>query len=409
VPNTTTNQDRTVCTKGSDHIAVADTPDYCRVPEDNSVQPFPNQVATTELKAGATWRTFIDQQKVWTRAGLLGPPSDPAHAGVNGGVNSNTYRGEASAYEYSPDVYAEGDQLVRCYDRTNQNNENTRGTVLYDVKKLFKEAGLKLPKQCRFLYPDKATFGSNASDKKYERLRGMAPRPTVPDPTEGDYPFREVDPATNKLQENGTNINPQPAKIYTVDINGRALRIIVPESGTSLELGSGQSTRLFTPTVPQIVSSLQLLDRSVLDQIDNVIVSPIRKPGDGDTRAGADTSQRTITFFPLTNNPGQRGVHAMTIHEGGHAFAQSQRFYVPGEGTLTNKWKAAMEADRMRPSQYACETMGEDFAEAYLMYKLTKGTPCEDYARYLYPNRYRVLDETFATPPAPAPAPGGTP
>lgn len=407
--NTTTNQDRTVCTRGSGHVAVADTPDYCRMPEDKSVQAFPNQIATTQLAAGATWRTFIDQEKVWTKAGLLGPPSDPAHAGTGGGIHSNTYRGDASAYEYSPDVYAEGNQLVRCYDRTEQNEKNTKGTVLYDVEKLFEETGLTLPKGCEFLRADKATFGSNAPDVNYEDLREDAKRPDVPKPTEEDYKFRKIDPQTKKLEEIGTDA--RPAKVYTVDIKGRVLRIILPKSGSSPEHGSGKPTRLFTPSVPQIVSSLQLLDRPVLDQIDEVVVSPIRKPGEDDARAGADTGKRIMTFFPLLQRPGDKGVHATTIHEGGHAFAHSKRFYVPGEGTLTNRWKAAMEADRMRPSHYACETMGEDFAEAYLMYKLTKNTPCEDYARYFYPNRYQVLDEEFGTPSATSPAapPGGAP
>jgi hypothetical protein len=124
------NHRRFVCTKGTPHVAVSRAPDLCFVPGNPVAQPFPNHVETNKLAKGATTSTFIAGQPIWTKAGELGPPSEPAHAGVNKGKKSGTYRGEATASTYSKDLFAEGEPVVRSFDRTKQNHDNTHGEVI---------------------------------------------------------------------------------------------------------------------------------------------------------------------------------------------------------------------------------------------------------------------------------------
>jgi RHS repeat-associated protein len=124
------NQDKEIATQGSSHEAVATAPDLCRVPGVPPPVPFPNHVPSARLSAGATVRTTIGGAPIWTSAGQLGPPSEPAHAGVGGGVQSGTYRAEAKAITYSRDVLAEGNPVVRTGDRTTHNHGNTVGLVV---------------------------------------------------------------------------------------------------------------------------------------------------------------------------------------------------------------------------------------------------------------------------------------
>jgi len=131
-----TNNGRTVATKGTDHIAAAIAPDVCYVQKKK--KDFPNWVASTQLKKGQTTTVFIDKHPIWTSIGELGPLSEPAHEGRQGGVVSKTYRFEAMAVSYSSDLFKQGNPVVRTEDLTSQNHENTVGRVVegMDLKQL---------------------------------------------------------------------------------------------------------------------------------------------------------------------------------------------------------------------------------------------------------------------------------
>jgi len=129
MPDTVTNASRTIATQGSDHNAIATAPDVCKIPGGIPV-PFPNFIPTKRAGAGKTTNTFIAQQPIVLDRTMIGPPSNPAHPGVLGGVKSGTYRFEAQATSYSKDVFAEKGALVRSFDRTTQNHRNTTGFVL---------------------------------------------------------------------------------------------------------------------------------------------------------------------------------------------------------------------------------------------------------------------------------------
>ena len=133
-----TNAGRTVANKGSDHIAAAIAPDRCYVGK--KAKDFSNWVRSTELKKGQTTTVFIDKHAIWTSIGELGPLSEPAHAGKNGGVVSKTYRFEAKAISYSRDLYYENNLAVRTNDLTSQNHDNTVGRVVEGMSRLQLEA-----------------------------------------------------------------------------------------------------------------------------------------------------------------------------------------------------------------------------------------------------------------------------
>jgi hypothetical protein len=156
MPDTVSNQNRTVVHKGSTHTAVATEPDVCKVPP-GIPTPFENTVPSTRLTSNTTTQTFIQNNVICIQGTYIGPLSDSAHAGVLGGVTSSTYRMEAEATSWSRDVLAEGKGVVRTNDTTTQNHGNTSGIVV---------AG--------FLVAAEQGFESLASKKcRIEPLRGV--------------------------------------------------------------------------------------------------------------------------------------------------------------------------------------------------------------------------------------------
>lgn len=128
--DTTGNQDLTIATNGTTHVAMTmGATDVCKLPNNTPV-PFPNFIASKGNVQAGTTNTFIAKQSVWIERSNLGPTSDPAHAGVNKGVASGTYRGIAKATSWSKDVQMEGMFVVRTGDPTTQNNANTTGSVM---------------------------------------------------------------------------------------------------------------------------------------------------------------------------------------------------------------------------------------------------------------------------------------
>ncbi len=127
--DTVSNQGRTVVHKGSSHTAIATSPDVCKVPPGIPV-PFENTLPAARITALATVSTLIQGNPICIQGTMIGPPSDAAHAGVMGGVGSGTYRQEAVATSWSPDVFAEAKAVVREKDTTTQNHGNTTGMLV---------------------------------------------------------------------------------------------------------------------------------------------------------------------------------------------------------------------------------------------------------------------------------------
>src|SRR4051812_39583979 len=95
--DTSGNTDLTIATNGTSHIAMTlGATDVCKLPNNIPV-PFPNWIKSQGMLHAGTTNTSIDNQPVWIQHSYLGPPSDPAHAGINKGVCSGTYRDIARA------------------------------------------------------------------------------------------------------------------------------------------------------------------------------------------------------------------------------------------------------------------------------------------------------------------------
>ena len=136
MPDTVSNHDKHIATSGSSHVATAmPATDHCL---DACGQPTvfgENQINTEHLGTGQTTKTTIYDDPIWTEGGWLdAAPSEPAHAGVGGGVTQNigpngqlNYTNLAYPDEWSEDVKAEGKGVVRTDDATKQNGGNCDG------------------------------------------------------------------------------------------------------------------------------------------------------------------------------------------------------------------------------------------------------------------------------------------
>jgi hypothetical protein len=102
---------------------------------------------------------------------------------------------------------------------------------------------------------------------------------------------------------------------------------------------------------------------------------------------------------------GQADVDHELIHEGGHTYSAD----LWDSSAKKDAWNDAIKKDARSPSTYADSAPTEDFSESLVMYSLSKGTPCEEYAKKLFRARYAELDKLFPTPPSPPPGPGDFP
>lgn len=130
--NTVTNETNEVAFKKSVHSAkTQDFDDECYLVNGPPAKgQFMNSAPSSLLKANKTTNTFIQDSEIAIKRTHWGPDSDPAHAGVNGGVkNGMKYRWEAEASDASKTCIIEDDGVVRVDDPTHQNHKNCKGKV----------------------------------------------------------------------------------------------------------------------------------------------------------------------------------------------------------------------------------------------------------------------------------------
>lgn len=123
------NEEKSIATKGSAHIARSGPPDVCLLPDKKTPIAPSNEVPTTRATTHTTDKTLVAAKQIVQKGDHIGPPSDPAHAGTAGGVVSGTYRKEAVAQAGAPTVRTEGGLPARHQDPTTQNHGNTTGTL----------------------------------------------------------------------------------------------------------------------------------------------------------------------------------------------------------------------------------------------------------------------------------------
>ncbi|CUI97646.1 PAAR domain-containing protein [Achromobacter xylosoxidans] len=126
---------------------------------------------------------------------------------------------------------------------------------------------------------------------------------------------------------------------------------------------------------------------SVDDSVKRLDAQWVKGPPWADpTREVHTVGETMFSRITLYSMPGEQAVidHAV-LHELAHSYANNARVDMKA-------WGAAAKSDGNFPSDYAKAGPPEDFAEFVVMAVATQGTPCENYARSIYPARYRQLD-----------------
>jgi uncharacterized Zn-binding protein involved in type VI secretion len=248
--------------------------------------------------------------------------------------------------------------------------------------------GGTVPEQCAYLGKP---FVITAPQPDFDRVRGMyALSPGTPGKHRfpGDWIFRS------------------DTVVHEAEVKGRKIEIIMPKSGAP----AGR----YLPTPDQVAMSLAAVPAAQLDTIKEIEVSPNRSPDDAhwekvygikDFTSAASGGSGKVTFYPLPYPVDQSDADRELIHEGGHTYSGE----LWNDSAKKKAWEDAIKKDARSPSSYANSAPTEDFSESLVMYTLSKGTPCEEYAKKLYPARYSELDKLFPTPPSPPPVPGDFP
>jgi putative peptidoglycan binding protein len=181
-----------------------------------------------------------------------------------------------------------------------------------------------------------------------------------------------------KVESGPFRLEAGAADKYTVKYGTKEIPVFVP-AGTPKK------------DVDQLISTMDALPKANRQLIKQVVME--KKD---------DTSQNPPPFFDALNgtvraypsgvalDPPERRMSAM-VHESAHLIdAHLQKKIGP---QWDKDWHKAIEDDKLVGSQYGKKSEGEDFAEAYLLYKLSKGKPEFDEYRQMFPNRWKQIDE----------------
>lgn len=101
-----------------------------------------------------------------------------------------------------------------------------------------------------------------------------------------------------------------------------------------------------------------------------------------------------VTIYPQTTQQSQEVMATSMIHETGHTWS----FQNWGSDTTQASWapwRAAMASDRISVSNYATNSVSEDFAESLRIYQDSQGRPAHDEYRAMIPARFGILDTHF--------------
>lgn len=107
-------------------------PDVCLTPAPPSPSPVPipyPNVGMLSDASGTESNITVGGQEVVTSASQISPTTGD-EAGSSGGVTSGVTKGKVEFVTFSQTVKANGNNVVRMFDTTTQNNGNAVGTVL---------------------------------------------------------------------------------------------------------------------------------------------------------------------------------------------------------------------------------------------------------------------------------------
>lgn len=147
--------------------------------------------------------------------------------------------------------------------------------------------------------------------------------------------------------------------------------------------------------VEALIHTMDALPNANRETIDRVVMEARDEPPSRDySPARFDAGGGTVRAYPsgMALEPPDRRMSAL-VHESAHLIDSRMSTLDP---KWAAKWDQAIADDIAKPSQYGKRSAAEDFAEAYLTYKLVKGTPDEKEFRAMFPTRFKLIDEVEA-------------
>jgi hypothetical protein len=105
-------------------------PDVCNTPSGPSMVPVPYPNVAQLADATGTASTVTAGGKAVIVKSSEIPTSSGDEAGSGGGVTSGTTKGKCTFTSASGTVFAEGTEVVRQFDSTDQNSGNAQGKVM---------------------------------------------------------------------------------------------------------------------------------------------------------------------------------------------------------------------------------------------------------------------------------------
>lgn len=131
--DTTSNEGKAIVTQGTPHTAKNQgTIDMCvsSPPAQPVIKPFKNEIDSSRLAAGKTTQTKIANQSIMNQNTYIGPPSRGDEVPwITGQTSGQPFNNWAKADAWSSDVKTEGGFVVRSDDATQQNANNSGGTM----------------------------------------------------------------------------------------------------------------------------------------------------------------------------------------------------------------------------------------------------------------------------------------
>lgn len=247
-----------------------------------------------------------------------------------------------------------------------------------------------------------------------DKWRNGLPDSGLPDSRRREYSVSQPERVDKHTFPEGGE---QPALKYTVTIDGESVDIYEPVN---------KNPDYSYTSVDQIAKSLAALPADGFKKLNEININPEAAKGDdGKPNLGVvmsiDTSAAKMNVFPHEKGraPNQGQVDTPMFHEVGHLYQPKDTTVrgpfglpipFPAGAAWKQEWNKAIESDGVFPTPYAqgnyfpnpdkpneapSRDPGEDFAEAYMIYHLVKGTPDEAQMRTLMPERFAILDRMF--------------
>ncbi len=199
---------------------------------------------------------------------------------------------------------------------------------------------------------------------------------------------------TGEQVEGVFSTDPGPAKKHVVEINGHSVTVFAP---------SQPDPKLAYHSVRSVARALAALPPAALAMVERVKIEPQRNPDDAelakvlndpDFESFMIVENGTVWMYPDPNPATQDRIDGGLVHETGHLLS----WLLWGRSTddpRWNRWKAAMARDHFFASDYARDSVAEDFGETYQLYQMVRGTKAEAELRAVMPARFALIDEVL--------------